>query len=383
MIGGGIGGLTAGVALNQAGIDADVYERVPVLREVGAGISLWANAIRALDALGLSRGLCSRGISGWQGALRKPDGRVLQEVSYAEIAQRGGDVLVVMHRADLLALLSQALAPQRLHLNSECVGVEQNAGGVTVRFANGETADADVLIGADGLHSTVRAHLFGAAPPRYAGYTAWRAIATVERTELRPGETWGAGRRFGIVPLADGRVYWFATENVPAGEPNIRPKETLLSLFRGWHEPIEALIHATDEAAILRNDIYDRPPLRRWSQGRVTLLGDAAHPMTPNLGQGGCQAIEDAVVLAVCVRNAGTVEGALRSYEQRRIPRTSGIVLQSRRMGALGQWENAALRWLRDSAVRAVPQHLAARQLEPIAGFDCLTAEEREVFAHS
>jgi 2-polyprenyl-6-methoxyphenol hydroxylase-like FAD-dependent oxidoreductase len=169
------------------------------------------------------------------------------------------------------------------------------------------------------------------------------------------------------MPMRDGQVYWFATANVPAGESSPDgEKAELLRRFRGWHDPIEALVAATPDAAILRNDMYDRRPLRQWGRGRVTLLGDAAHPMTPNLGQGGCQAMEDAVVLASAIGAAsggGAIEAALRAYEQKRIARTSMLVTMSRRVGAVGQLENAALVAMRNAVVRTVGGRMQARQI--------------------
>jgi 2-polyprenyl-6-methoxyphenol hydroxylase-like FAD-dependent oxidoreductase len=200
----------------------------------------------------------------------------------------------------------------------------------------------DLLIGADGLHSAVRAACFGREAPRFGGYTAWRAIARFDIGRLTPGETWGRGRRFGQWGMSGGRAYWYATLTVPEGQgdPPQGRKRGLLDLFRGWHAPIEELIEATDEPAILRNDVYDRLPLPRWSVGAVSLVGDAAHPMMPDMGQGACQAIEDAVVLAACLARTGDVAGAPRASMSCRIPRTSRVVRESRRAGTIAQWSN-------------------------------------------
>lgn len=379
IIGGGIGGLTAAIALNKAGIEAHVYERAPALHEIGAGISLWANAINALDELGLADAIRARGLSELRGGLKTWRGTVLYAASYDELAGRFGAAVVVMHRADLLAVLAKKISPQRLHLNHECTGFVQDPGGVTARFTNGEVVRGDALIGADGLRSVVRAQLFGDDPPRYAGYTAWRAVVRLEHQRMITGETWGRGRRFGIMPMGDGRVYWYATKNAPEGERDSegQAKQNLVGLFRGWHEPTEALVEASEESSILRNDIYDRNPLVRWSEDRVTLLGDAAHPMTPNLGQGACQAIEDAVVLAVCLRNSDSVDSGLREYQARRIPRTSGIVLRSRRVGEIGQWENPLLGLMRNAAIRMTPRAITVRHMASVAGYEGLTARER------
>jgi 2-polyprenyl-6-methoxyphenol hydroxylase-like FAD-dependent oxidoreductase len=381
IIGGGIGGLTAAVALQNAGIEAITYERAPALCEVGAGISLWANAIHALEELGLGEKLRAAVLSDQHGGLRTWRGATLSAPPPDALAKRSGIAMALMHRADLLALLASEVGAQRVHLDYECTDFSQDAAGVTARFANGETARGDVLIGADGLRSVVRAQMFGDAPPRYAGYTAWRAVVRNAHPQIVPGESWGRGRRFGIFPMSDGRVYWYATNNAPAGQrdPDGHAKENLMRLFRGWHEPVEALIDASDEQSILRNDIYDRDPLPRWSENRVTLLGDAAHPMTPNLGQGACQAIEDAVVLAACLGNLRQVDFALREYQKRRVPRTTKVALESRRIGELGQWENPLLCFLRDAAMRAIPSSVTVRHMAAVTVYEALTATERQL----
>jgi len=375
IIGAGIGGLTAAIALQKVGIDAHVFERASELGEVGAGISLWSNATRVLEYLGLADALRQHSITGIPSQVRASSGRVLSSISAAEMREQGIAV-GVLHREDLLSMLAAAVDSSRLHLNRPCAGFTDAAGQVTARFASGESLSADVLIGADGLNSQVRAQLFGSAPPRYSSYTAWRAVVDFALPELKACETWGRGRRFGIVPINQRRVYWYATQNAPKGQKDSPAalKQDLLRLFRGWHAPIEALLDATPESAILRNDIYDRDPLSRWSEGRVTLLGDAAHPMTPNLGQGACQAIEDAVVLASCLANSPDIPTGLRDYETQRIPRTSQVVLASRRIGDFAQWENPLACGLRDLALRLTPRQVALRQMTAVVRYDAAAA---------
>jgi 2-polyprenyl-6-methoxyphenol hydroxylase-like FAD-dependent oxidoreductase len=287
----------------------------------------------------------------------------------------GTALVVVVHRAELHAAMRDKIERDSFTLGAECVGFEQNDEGVTARFADDSEARGDFLIGADGIHSAIRAQMFGKSKPRYSGYTAWRAVARFPHARLPykdASETWGRGARFGIVPMSNDRIYWFATKNAPEGEkdaPGGR-KHELLYLFRDWHEPIEAIIEATDDGAILRNDIYDREPLACWSQGRVTLLGDAAHPMTPNLGQGACQAIEDAVVLGQCFDDDGDVESALGAYEKRRLERTTEIVKQSWRIGRIAQWQNPFACALRNSALKMIPGSTQMKQLEWIIGYE-------------
>ena len=382
IIGGGIGGLTVAIALSKVGIDAQVYERAPVLREVGAGIVLSGMALHVLDGLGLGSAVRSQSIEGIQGDLRSIKGNVLFAIPADEFSRRLG-VVAVLHRAELLALLTQQVDPGRIHLGREFAGFEQDNKGVTVWFENGETAQGHVLVGADGVKSAVRTQLIGERPLRYAGYTAWRSVVESDHSRnLNIVETWGRGRRFGIVPMSRGRIYWFATNNAPEGERDLpgRSRQILSNLFRGWHEPIEALIEAANEDSILRNDIYDLGPLQRWVHNRVALLGDAAHPMTPNLGQGACQAIEDAVVLAAYLCRSERVDSALIEYQRRRLPRASQIVLRSRLFGLVAQCNNPVLCWMRDTTTRLTPSWVAARQLKSPLGFDMLTPSESRLF---
>lgn len=372
IIGGGIGGLATAVALHRIGIDAHVYERSEQLRETGAGLSLWRNALLALDAIGLGDACRAHSLPYPGAALRRWDGRVLVSPAEKELKALIGEVGLVMHRAALLRLLSDAAGSDRIHLGKTCVAVDANGDKVTARFSDGSAATADALIGADGLHSVVRRAVLGDDPPTYSGYTAWRGVTSFDHSRLAAGESWGSGQRFGQVQMANSEVYWFATKNAPAGETSSSEKETVLNLFRQWHAPIPDLVAATPTAAVLRNDIYDRPPARTWTRGRITLLGDAAHPMTPNLGQGGCQALEDAVVLARALTASSNVADAWHMYERARMTRTAFVTTASRRVGALGQWSNPAAIALRNRVI-ALFGGLQVRQIVSLVSYDAGT----------
>ena len=375
IVGAGMGGLTAAIALQRAGIETPVFERAGELREVGAGILLAANAVRALRELGLSDEVRRLGTPASAAQIRSWRGQTLADVPTEELEERVGAPSAAVHRADLQTLLLRELGEKNVRLGARCTGFEQDNEGVTAIFANGSEERGDVLIGADGLNSTVRAQVHGPEKPRYAGYTAWRAVVEPTRELLPWGtgfESWGRGERFGCVHIGGGRIYWFATRNAPEGEKDgtigtpSGPKAALMRFFGRWHHPIPGLISETGEHEIRRDDLYDREPLSgTWGTGRITLLGDAAHPMTPNLGQGACQAIEDAVVLARCLREDGErVPSALRKYEDLRRERTAWMIRRSRMLGRVGQLESPLLCRLRDAVLKATPARIQLRQFE-------------------
>ncbi len=369
IVGGGIGGLATSLALQRQGIRSLVFERTQRFREVGSGLLLAGNAVKALEKLGLADVLQTIAAPLLFSRLRSWRGEVLMEMPMLEAMHCFGTSAVAVHRAELHAALVQALEKECIHLNMQGVSFEQDEQGVHVRFASGEEVQADLLVGADGLHSLVRSQLMGATKPRYAGYTAWRGVTLFnmnQREEQTTFETWGAGKRFGFIPLSQGRVCWFAVATAPEGEceEEAREKQKVLDLVSSCHEPAWAVVEATEACAILRTDIYDRPPLSSWSQGRVTLVGDAAHPMTPNLGQGACQAIEDAFLLAESLKSEPTIAEAVQRYEARRIKRANAIVRRSWQMGQIAHWEHPWSVNVRDTLLRLTPRRTLLKQME-------------------
>jgi len=356
MVGGGIAGLASAVALARRGWQVEVLERAPGFTEVGAGLSLWPNALRALDGLGVGELVRGRSVLEGQAGIRDAAGRWLSRADTAELERRYGRTAMI-HRADLLAVLLAAVPGQALRPGVTVTGVRPDG---TVVHSAGESR-ADLVVGADGVHSVTRTSVWPDGPgPRYAGYTAWRLVTPpVPVTEA--SESWGRGERFGYAPLPDGRVYCYATANAPEGAADGGLAE-LRRRFGGWHHPIPALLDAAGPGAVLRHDLYELPPLKAYSCGAVVLAGDAAHAMTPNLGQGACQALEDAVVLgSVMASGAG-----LDAYDRQRRPRTQMITRRSRRIGAAAQWASPAAVYLRDTALRLLPPSSLARSLAPV-----------------
>jgi 2-polyprenyl-6-methoxyphenol hydroxylase-like FAD-dependent oxidoreductase len=376
IIGGGIGGLSAAIALRRVGIEAVVFEQADALREVGAGLSVWTNAVKALRKLGVGDSALATASILERFEARTWRGEVLMETSFGELGRKLGAPNLLIHRADLLRGLALLIDESLVHCRARCVAFEQNPHGVTACFAGGHRAEGDFLVGADGLHSVIRGKLLGASKPRYAGYVCWRGLAQFVHDEFPAGyglESWGPGRRFGMHHCGPGRVYWYATKNLPEGMPANEAccQAEVLDNFEHWHTPIPQAIRATDSSAILRNDIVDRKPVKQWGQGRVTLFGDAAHPTTPNLGQGACQAIEDAVVLASCVRKATDLDSALRSYEDQRMPRTADITNQSWLLGKMCQWENPLACWMRNRLARTtLAQRSGMQSIRKVFGYE-------------
>ena len=377
VVGGGIAGLSAAIALRRTGNEAVVLERAPRIDPVGAGITLFANAMRALDRLGVGEAVAARGAAATRSAILTSDGRELTRVP--------SDLLegtIALHRADLQAELAAASGDVRLGV--EVTAVEQGEDGVVARSTDGSEERGDLLVGADGLSSVVRRAIARRADPlrRLHGLAGSLLGAGGSRA---PDRSWGVGERFGLVDIGRGRTYWFATKNAPEGEPD-EPggrKAEIRRRFSGWHEPIAAVVEAADESAILRNDVYYLEPIPRWSDGRVVLVGDAAHATTPGVGQGAAQAIEDAVVLADRLAVRGRTAAALAEYETIRRPRAEAVLKMSRRVDKAAQLANP-LGWrLRNAIVRGCPSGLSAASSSHSSATSCDSRTGRRSSASS
>ncbi len=367
--GGGVGGITAALALHRAGMKVTVFERAVAFAEIGAGMSLWPNATRILHSLGVLAPVMARGEAVTHFNLHRPDGSFISSICMDGFSTPA----LCIHRADLHRSILEALPASCIESGQAIASFASSDDRATARLANGREVAADGLIGADGLHSAIRAQLHGAAPPVFRGYCVWRGIAPNPGGLVRGhiSETWGAGLRFGILPMGQNRVCWYATRNGGRLQPDGPEgrKAEVEGLFRAWHRPIPKLIAATEPADILKHDACDRPPLRRWGRGRITLLGDAAHPITPNVGQGACMAIEDAACLAKLLPGAPDVAAAFRAYEAMRRGRTAFVARQARRIGMIGQWEQPWVVRGRNFITRLVLARSAAMQLNTVYAY--------------
>lgn len=401
IIGAGIGGLAVARGLLARGWDVVVYERAAAFRPVGAGITLAPNAVRALDWLGVGDELREKSSAHGALGIRTPSGRWLLRTPVEALEARFGVPSFALHRATLHEILARGIPETAIRTGHHVTAVRDGA-RPTVAFDGpggpGEDA-ADLVVAADGIDSRVRAALFPDHPaPTYAGYIAWRGVVAAEDApagsrSFGATETWGRGMRFGIVPLGDGQVYWFAVLTAPAGSHREDTLDDLLALYRDWHDPIPALLRATRPESLLLHDIrYLATPLPSYHRGRVILLGDAAHAMTPDLGQGGCQALEDAVTLCAALGHVGDVATpptrspnapataklpeafadvptALAAFDRARLARTRQVMRASARMGRVAQARNPVAAAARNALMMLVPPSATLRGSTGVLGW--------------
>jgi FAD-dependent urate hydroxylase len=338
IVGAGMGGLTAALALRQAGYSVELYDRAPVLAPAGAGVSLWSNGIKVLNRLGL--GPAVRAIGGTMQHMSYvwKSGEPLTHFSLEPLIRAVGQRPYPVARTDLQRMLLDAVGAEHVTLGASCVGVEQDASRATAVFASGHRASGDVVVGADGTHSIIRGVVLGEATERrYVGYVNFNGLVA-QSDDLAPHDTWvtyvGDHQRASLMPVGGGRFYYFFDVPLERGAAPVS-KDVAAELshhFAGWAEPVQRLIQRLDPGRVTRAELFDIDPLPRLVRGRIALLGDAAHSTAPDLGQGGCQAMEDAWMLAhVLLTNDLGVEDALSRYEAGRLERTADIIRRARK----------------------------------------------------
>ena len=381
VIGAGPGGLAAAAALHRAGVPVALFERAPELRAVGAGIGVQGNALKALQRIGVGQALLDRGARVAQQDIYSWRGHLLARLPTGEVSNEFGTPTISVLRSDLQKVLLAAIPRSLVNLGAECVEVGQDESGVVARFADGREERGAILVGADGARSVVRRAILGDDKPRYSGFTGWRSVIPAPTPDFRPDTVnnfLGPARMVSTFPCGGGLVYWAIAKRAPAGgtDPPGLVKQQLMEVLEGFPGFLRALVDATPAETILRTDIEDRDPVASWLDGRMVLLGDAAHLTTPFVGQGAGIAMEDAIVLARELALTGAmadqrmVTAALEAYEAKRIDRANSIVLSARRRGRMVAISNSLGRAARESALRAMPRALLKRSLASSISYD-------------
>ena len=365
--GGGIAGLTCAIALDKLGIETEVYEAASEIKPVGAGLVLQSNAIKALEYISIEDKIIEAGNPVNQLAIYKENGRVIKKQK-PESKNRelfGG---IAIHRHTLHNILKSYLDDKIFFLNKRAESFTSADDKVVLQFEDGTQAEGDYLISTDGINSNIRQQIISGSKPRYAGYLCWRAVVDNVFEIKEASETWGRKGRFGIVPINDNKLYWFAviTGHEFDSRLNQFTVENIAEQFSGYHSPIEDIINSTPNEALIKNSISDLKPLSRFAFDKVLLIGDAAHATTPNLGQGACQAIEDVMILHQEISSNKDMLQAFKSFEKRRLEKTKFIINTSRKMGAIAQTSNLLVVIVRNFLFSITPEFITERQLRKI-----------------
>lgn len=375
IIGAGVAGLTAAVALRRAGIEPTVFERSGELREIGSGLGVQYGAVKALRRIGLFDDLRAIGQPLERMEMATSGGMRLASIPHDELAKKLGVQTLNVHRGEMLNLLVREVGPERIVVGANCVSFEEDDQGVTARFADGREERGSVLVAADGNRSTLAKFILADGDPRDSGIIVWRAMPHFEHPDLPLGvlrQLFGRAKFFSMVPGTQARVFFFAGGIVSefGTEPATDPKQEVLGAFGEWEDAVAGVVQACQDGEVVRTRVFDRPPAERWSTRRVTLAGDAAHPMVPTLGQGASTGIEDAVALAKHLSQAGgladaaAVQSALRAYETERIARTTPLVVTARRFARIVMSPNPLMTLVRNVMMRASPARSWQRRLE-------------------
>ncbi|WP_025743512.1 FAD-dependent monooxygenase [Aquimarina pacifica] len=373
IVGAGIGGLITALAFEKNNIAYQLFEKAPKLNEVGAGIWLAPNALQVLEYLGLFEEVKRKGNTIDQITLGKSDLSPLYDTRQNYVKDTLEYATIAIHRAELQKLLLEKIPPEKIHMGKEFNSFERlDTGKVKIKFADNTATEADFLIGADGIHSKVRKQLFPESSIRYSGQTCWRGVAAIEldkEYKNRGIELWGDQIRFGISKIAKNKVYWFA---VVLDAPHLKDNkdrihQKLLRLYADFHPIVGELISSTPVDKILRNDIIDLKPLDNWYNGSICLIGDAGHATTPNMGQGGAQAIEDAYYLSDLIKKQPNTN-VFNLFQEKRKEKVSTIVQQSWTTGKMAHWKYG--QGLRNFLLKNMPKKVLEKKMMKLYQID-------------
>lgn len=371
IIGAGIGGLSTAIAMQMRHINVTVFEAATSLNPIGAGILVPPNAMTILDRYNLAQQVRDGGSPIESLAVLDSEGKSISKTP-ARYSKPGLDYqTIAIHRGTLQKILLNALAPDTVLTNKQCVDVSTGVNGAEATFRDDTKVCGEFLVGADGIHSKVRESIFPDSPLRYSGQTCWRGVSNLTlppKWQMQLTEVWGAGLRFGFVPIADAQVYWYATKREVVGgiDDPTNLKQQLFDLYEEFLDPVGEIILQTDPSSIIRDDISDLAPLTSWFSSSVILTGDAAHASTPNLGQGGAQAIEDSWVLAEKIATCETLQSAFERFQESRFAKVQKIVNVSWQIGKATSISNKMACEIRNALFRCVPSFMAKRQSRSI-----------------
>ncbi|AKQ45352.1 monooxygenase [Rufibacter radiotolerans] len=373
IIGGGIAGLCTALALQKLGLQPEIFDAAPRFEPVGAGLALAANAIKGFQRLGIDQEVIAEGncLDGFH--IFDAQGHLINRTDSRAMSEKYGLDNFVIHRANLHQVLLRHIPATALHPHKKATRADLYATGATIHFQDGDHRTFDHVLVADGINSSIRQQLVTKSKPRYAGYTCWRAIMDNPGLEsIYASETWGKAGRVGWTPLKNNKIYWFACINAPQNSPQMKAMrvEDLERHFSHYHAPIPTLFHHTKPEQLLWHDLYDLAPLDHFAFPNLLLLGDAGHATTPNMGQGACQAVEDAAVFADELGKDFDFNLAAKRFETRRQPRTQWITRQSRFLGEVAQAENPLFIKARNFALRHLPAWVNEKQLEKVYRVD-------------
>jgi 2-polyprenyl-6-methoxyphenol hydroxylase-like FAD-dependent oxidoreductase len=375
ILGGGIGGLTAAIALRKAGISCELYEAADAFHPVGAGIGLTLNAFKALEIIGLADAVAAHGLHYDEARMLSTKGKTIQQLPMKRLKQRYHSASVTIHRHVLHRVLADRLEDTPLHFGKRLSRIERRNKEILLSFADGSQVSTEYLLAADGIHSVVRKTLLPGSDERYSKQTCWRGICNKKIASVDPllmTETWGLGKRFGIAPLSENKLYWYAVLSSPEELQDWATLDMgrLEKLFENFHSPVAEIIRNTRQEDVFWSNLYDFAPIRKFAFDNILLLGDAAHATTPNLGQGACMAIEDAAVLSLLLGAKMPAREAFAAFEQLRIKRTSKIVNTSNLLGKVAQTDSPLLAGLRNAVFPLVPFWASAGFYDFLFGID-------------